>query len=70
MSTQTDTRGQERIVLLTVTEVAELLRITTKAVYRMVDKRTIPFVKFGRSLRFELSAIQQLVHDNSHPALN
>lgn len=36
---------------LTVKEAAEILRVSTKLVYRMIHDRTIPSVKIGRENR-------------------
>lgn len=44
-------------VYLTVSEVAELLRIRPRTVYQMVSQRRIPFRKAGRILLFEESEI-------------
>ena len=46
-------------VLLTLTEVAELLRITPKSIYNMVSRKQIPFRRVNRGLRFELSEIDE-----------
>jgi excisionase family DNA binding protein len=53
---QTDTRdpqmhAQQRHLLLTVDEVADLLRTTRKAVYAMAERRQLPGVtRLGRRL--------------------
>jgi excisionase family DNA binding protein len=39
-------------MLLTPTEVAKALRISMAGIYRLVDKRELPFHKVGRGLRF------------------
>jgi len=39
--------------LLTPDELAEFLQISKTSVYRMVDKRLIPFYKIKGNLRFE-----------------
>jgi excisionase family DNA binding protein len=39
-------------VLMTPNEVANALRISMAGVYRLVDKRILPFHKVGRGLRF------------------
>ena len=37
--------------LLTVDEVAEILRVSKMTVYRLAEKRELPSVKVGRSIR-------------------
>ena len=39
-------------VLLTLEEVAEYLRISKTSVYRLVERRELPFCRVGRTLRF------------------
>jgi excisionase family DNA binding protein len=43
--------------LLTIAEVAELLRISVSSVRRLQQQRRIPFVKVGGSVRFTKSDI-------------
>jgi excisionase family DNA binding protein len=38
--------------LLTIDEVAEILRLSKTSVYRLVERRELPFCRVGRSLRF------------------
>lgn len=46
-------------LLLQVDEVAQLLRVTRKSIYTMVDRGEIPGVtKLGRRLRFRRDAIE------------
>lgn len=40
------------VELLTVTEVAELLRVSAPSVRRLQQRRRIPFVKIGGCVRF------------------
>jgi len=44
--------------LLTVEEVALLLRCKVRTIYNMVSQRRIPFRKAGRQLRFDLREIE------------
>ncbi len=48
-----------KIVLLTVTEVAEMLKVSTKTVYSWCDLRIIPFLRINGTIRFDLLEIQQ-----------
>ena len=44
--------------LLTVEEVAAMLRCQVRTIYNMVSQRRIPFRKAGRQLRFDLREIE------------
>lgn len=44
---------------LTVSEVAEMLRIRPRTVYQMVSQRRIPYRKAGRILLFEAGEIDR-----------
>ena len=39
--------------LLTVQQVASYLKVSAKTVRRLVDRRGLPHIRFGRVLRFE-----------------
>lgn len=41
--------------LLTISEVAELLKLSASTVRRLQRQRKIPFIKVGRSIRFTRS---------------
>ena len=43
--------------LLTVAEVAELLRFTVESIYQLVHRKKIPYVKLSGALRFKKSDI-------------
>lgn len=43
--------------LLTVAEVAAMLRLTPKGIYRMVSERRIPFRRAGAQLLFDVAEI-------------
>jgi excisionase family DNA binding protein len=47
--------------LLTVKEVAELLRIHQVTVYRMVRRRDLPSVRVGRELRFDPADLRRWI---------
>jgi excisionase family DNA binding protein len=59
--------------LLTAEEVASQLRATPRFVRRLVEQRRIAYVKVGRLVRFEASAVVDYVARNkvvpSDPAL-
>jgi excisionase family DNA binding protein len=46
-----------RLELMTVTELAEYLRISKASVYRLVRQRQIPVSKVGRQLRFRKDTV-------------
>ncbi|MGH9045102.1 MAG: helix-turn-helix domain-containing protein [Acidimicrobiales bacterium] len=43
--------------LLTVTEVAEMLRVSKMTVYRLVSAGTLPSLRVGRSVRIRAEAV-------------
>jgi excisionase family DNA binding protein len=45
-------RNDESIELLTIQEVAELLRVSASSVRRLQQGRHLPFIKVGGSVRF------------------
>lgn len=53
---------------LTVGEVAEVMRVSTMTVYRMVHSGELPAIRFGRSFRIPESAVTQMVspQDSGH----
>ena len=55
--------------LLNVAEAAEYLGTTTKTLYSKASRREIPTVKIGRSLRFRLGDLEQIVRAGLRPAL-
>ena len=54
--------------LLTIDDVAGLLKISKSTLYRWVNKREIPFVKLGGKLRFNEDEIKTFVLRNSFNA--
>ena len=55
--------------LLTVTEVAKLLRLTPKGVYAMISARRIPFVRVSNRVRFIRSELHRWLEGNRVDAL-
>lgn len=68
LPTSTTATG-EPLGLLTVLEVAQLLRVPRKAVYHLVAMRRIPHVKMGRSLRFIRTDVVAWLERNRVPSL-
>lgn len=48
---------------MTVTEVADMMRVSRMTVYRMIHSGNLPAVRFGRSYRVPLEAVQAIVTD-------
>jgi excisionase family DNA binding protein len=46
---------------LTVGEIAEMMRVSTMTVYRLVHSGELPAVRFGRSFRIPESAVSSIV---------
>lgn len=53
---------------LVVTDIAELLRISERQVYKLVAAHRIPCFKIGGSIRFDPSAISVWLRDKMSPA--
>jgi len=54
--------------LLTVYEVAGLLRLTAKGVYSLVESRRIPFIRVSNRVRFVRADLLQWLRENRVPA--
>jgi len=55
--------------LLTVDEVAERFGLKPKTVRMMVWRRSLPYVKLNRSVRFKEDEITRIIEQSSVPAL-
>jgi excisionase family DNA binding protein len=51
------TSSEEKLELMTTTEIAEYLRISEASVYRLVRQKQIPVSKVGRQLRFRKDTV-------------
>jgi excisionase family DNA binding protein len=51
--------------LITAKEVAERLNISRDAVYGMVRRREIPFVKFGSAIRFPADVLDRWIEEKT-----
>lgn len=56
-----DTGNFTETRFMTVTEVAEMMRVSRMTVYRMIHAGELPAVRFGRSYRVPESAVEQIV---------
>jgi excisionase family DNA binding protein len=54
-------RGEAR--LLTVGQAAEYLGTTAASLYSKIWRREIPFVKLGRSVRFDIRELDRLIEE-------
>lgn len=51
--------------LITISELSELTKISTNNIYRLTSKREIPFVKIGKSIRFQPTEINKWLKSQS-----
>jgi excisionase family DNA binding protein len=49
------------MTFLTVQEVADIMRVSSMTVYRMVHSGDIPAIRFGRSFRIPQSAVTNMM---------
>ncbi len=61
---------EEQNGLMTVTDVAGYLGISKSSVYRMIEKRVIPFYKIRSGVRFERSDITTYLNQCRYEAFN
>lgn len=54
--------------LMTVSEVADLLRLSPKGVYSLVERRCIPFVRISNRLRFSRRDVISWLEENRVPS--
>ena len=52
-----ETSNNGRLEFMTVTELAEYMRISRASVYRLVRQKQIPVSKVGRQLRFRKDTV-------------
>jgi len=51
----------KEVRLLTVNQAAEYLGTTPSTLYSKIWRREIPFVKWGRSVRFDVSDLDEMI---------
>ena len=57
-------------VLLTVDDVAQLLRTTNRAIYAMIERQQLPgIVRIGRRVLFRAADLLDWLHQKSAPSL-
>lgn len=52
--------------LATVAEVADVLRVSRMTVYRMIHAGELPAVRFAKSFRIPLDAVNQIIENSMH----
>ncbi|MFC1621602.1 helix-turn-helix domain-containing protein [Candidatus Omnitrophota bacterium] len=58
-----DKKTQKR--LLNITELSEMIGVKPNTIYHWVSQRKIPYVKIGRSTKFDIEAINKLIKEAS-----
>ena len=53
--------------ILTVTEVAEYLKLSKSKVYYMIQKRQMPYIRIGRNVRVRESDLQIMLQNSIIP---
>ena len=53
--------GREEVRLLNIKEAARYLGTTDKTLYSKIWRREIPFIKLGRSVRFDVRDLEALI---------
>lgn len=56
--------------LLEVKEVAVMLGVSARAVYRLKDARKLPYVQWGRQVRFEAEKVMQFIEQHRVEAID
>jgi excisionase family DNA binding protein len=59
--------GTDNLDLLTVSEVAAMLRLSKMTIYRLMDKGQLPALRVGRSFRIPRESVRLLVEESSNP---
>ncbi|MGI8815186.1 MAG: helix-turn-helix domain-containing protein [Pseudonocardia sp.] len=58
----------ESMDLLTVSEVAAMLRLSKMTIYRLMDKGKLPALRVGRSFRIPRDSVRALLEDSANPS--
>ena len=57
-------RDLSDVKFLTVAEVADMMRVSTMTVYRLVHSGELPAIRFGRSFRVPESAVEAAIESH------
>ena len=60
-------RADESLDLLTVAEVAAMLRLSKMTIYRLMEKGRLPALWVGRSFRIPRDSVQSLLDESTNP---
>jgi excisionase family DNA binding protein len=55
------------VVLLTIGEISDLLKVPVKTIYYWVYRNEVPYLKVGRHLRFETDKVLEFFREKSEP---
>ena len=58
------TRLEQRKSLMSVKDVAEITGMSNKSIYRRVEAGTMPFVKFGYTVKFDPHQVARWMRDH------
>lgn len=61
MEIRHDKLNAQKLKLLSIDEVADILGISSVTVRRLKDGRKIPFYKIGGSIKFQMTDIQEYI---------
>ncbi len=56
--------------LITVKELADIIRLKKSSIYQLVYKRQIPFVKIGAKTLFKLNDVEKFIEQNVHESVD
>ena len=68
MSDNANPPGAAPVELLTVAEVATLMRLSKMTIYRLIDSGQLPAIRVGRSLRIPKTSVESFLRDAGQPA--
>ena len=57
----------EKVTILNINEVADMLRLTTATVYKYASNGTIPCVRVGRNYRFSKELLESWIKTENAP---
>lgn len=63
---QAGDRADESLDLLTVAEVAAMLRLSKMTIYRLMEKGRLPALRVGRSFRIPRDSVQALLDESTN----
>lgn len=66
--TEVPDRTDESLDLLTVSEVAAMLRLSKMTIYRLMDRGSLPALRVGRSFRIPRDSVRALVEESARQA--